>query len=143
MKITTLRLLLGGFFAAAFIQCAGARTELSFSEARYPLSYSAYLYDASGRIVVRGHELQPVGTLSIERRFWGMLYSYATVSGEPELGAAINEQVRAAGGVGVVNLTVRTEGCGWNFAFLLTILPFWPGCATVTVSGEIVKAGGR
>ena len=32
-----------------------------------------------------------------------------------------------------------TDGCGINYVPALSLLPFWPGCADVTVEGQIVK----
>jgi len=118
--------------------CAGARGSLTFDQLAYPASMSPYLVDRTGRSRSPG-ELEVVGRVKVEKKFWGMLYSWIPLTGRHDASQGINQQVRAVSGDGVVNLTVVSDWCGLNHIPLLPAIPLWPGCADVSILGKIVK----
>jgi hypothetical protein len=114
----------------------GARVEIAADQARYPISMTAALPDATGNNLRVGHELVTRGRLSGEATTCSFVYGVtpATV----EISDIVNDQVRAAGGEGVAGLVVEATDRGWGWAFPLAWLPFWPGCLAIRVSGTIV-----
>jgi hypothetical protein len=114
----------------------GARVEIAADQARYPISMTAALPDATGNNLRVGHELVTRGRLSGEATTCSFVYGAtpATV----EISDIVNDQVRAAGGEGVAGLVVEATDRGWGWAFPLAWLPFWPGCLAIRVSGTIV-----
>jgi len=84
-------------------------------------------------------EMGVVGHVHHGTRFWAILYSLVGVSGDYDMSDPINAQVRAAGGDGVSGLAVTSDGCNWNGVPILDVLPFWPGCVDLSISGNIVK----
>ena len=67
------------------------------------------------------------------------MYSWAPLTREVDLSDVINEQIKSAGGEGIINLSASSKSCGINYAPVFSLMPFWPGCADVTVSGQIVR----
>ncbi|MCA9670402.1 MAG: hypothetical protein KC503_32625 [Myxococcales bacterium] len=133
----TWRALLGLSAAALLAGCAGAGAQVTAKSAAYPLSLSASLPDGDGRVHTLGETLQPVGALEIHATQYGIFYG--AMRGVLDISSAVNERVRAAGGEGVVRLAIRAQNCALNWFFPFTILPFWPGCHTIEVTGVIVR----
>ena len=136
--LTPRGLLLLGILAAA--GCAGARVNVTANRARYPLSLSPVVRDASGR-PYDARSLVKVGWLDVRKTTPGFVYSALTVPPTRDFSDEINAQVAAAGGEAVVGLTVSIAGgCGWLNGFpLLNALPVWPGCVPVRLTGDIVR----
>jgi len=133
--------LLGALVAAGSVGgCAGARVSVTADRARYPLSFSAVVRDASGR-PYDARTLVKVGWLDVRKTTPGFVYSALTVPPTRDFSDEINAQVAAAGGEAVVGLTVTIAGgCGWLNGFpLLNALPVWPGCVPVRLTGDIVR----
>jgi hypothetical protein len=120
--------------------CAGARVEVTAKQSRYAISMSQAVRDGSGRLYDY-HSLDRVGTLHAGRTRVGLLYSAVTIFSTIDISEDVNAQVAAAGGEAVVGLAVSVgDGCeGLNMFPVLNILPIWPGCAPVTVTGDIVR----
>lgn len=147
MAVTTrqlMRALAGGAVATcAFLTgCAGAHYELAADHARYPISFSPALPDATGRILYLGHELESKGSFEFTKTQIGFLYS-AISSGPIDVSDQINEEVAHRGGEGVVALALRNQNCVTNYLFPLQILPFYPGCQIVTVTGTVIGVKGQ
>lgn len=130
-------LLLGALAAPG---CAGARVNVTADCARYPLSFSPVVRDASGRPYDAG-TLVKVGWLDVLKTTPGFVYSALTVPPTRDFSDEINAQVASAGGEAVVRLTVTIAGgCGWLNGFpILNALPVWPGCVPVRLTGDIVR----
>jgi len=137
---TGARWLLGAFGILALSGCAGARVNVTADRARYPLSFSPVVRDASGRPYdARGWV--KVGWLDVRKTTPGFVYSALTVPPTRDFSEEINAQVAAAGGEAVVDLSVTIGGgCGWLNGFpILNALPVWPGCVPVRLTGDIVR----
>ncbi len=97
---------------------------------------TAALPDTTGKNLRVGHELVTRGRLSGQATACSFLYGAtpATV----EISTIVDEQVRKAGGEGVASLVIEATDRGWGWAFPLALLPFWPTCLAIQVSGAIV-----
>jgi hypothetical protein len=125
--------------SAAFIAgCAGARYDFGAEHARYPISFSPALPDDKGTILYLGHELESKGSFEFSTYKLGFLYS--ATSGTIDVSDQINAEVAKRGGEGVVALALRNTNCFTNYLFPLPLLPFYPGCQVVTVTGTVVSA---
>lgn len=118
--------------------CAGARTSVVAPTAEVPVSMSRGVRDADGKLVGKDRR-QVVGKFETKQKAWGMVWSFVSLTPERDISAAINEQVKRVGGDAVVSLTVGAAQCGSNFALILNILPFWPGCSNLKITGDIIK----
>lgn len=124
--------------SAALTGCAGARYEVAADHARYPISFSPSLPDEKGKVVYLGHELESRGSFEFSTTKFGFLYGL-TSAGTMDVSERINEEVAKKGGEGVVALVVKNQNCFTNYLFPLPILPFYPGCQVVTVTGTVVS----
>lgn len=126
--------------AIALQGCAGARIDISAERSRYPLSMSGAVRDASGHLLDRSM-VQKVGDLSASRTRIGIVYSAVTPYDVYDISDDVNAQVGAVGGEAVMDLTVTVStGCNVLNGFpVLSILPFWPGCIPVHITGAIVR----
>lgn len=130
---------IGPALALAFVLgCAGSRGDVRFDSLAYPTSMSGYVYGPSGR-ALSPKSLDVVAEFEHEARMWGMLFSWIPLNGKLDLSEEINRDVEQAGGTGVVNLSVTSKGCPTNYVPALSLIPVWPGCADITVAGQIVK----
>ena len=126
--------------ALAVAGCAGARVNVTANRARYPLSLSPVVRDASGR-PYDARTLLKVGWLDVRKTTPGFVYSALTIPPTRDFSDEINAQIAAAGGEAVVGLTISSAGgCGWLNGFpVLNALPIWPGCVPVRLTGDIVR----
>jgi hypothetical protein len=131
---------LAGALAFNCAGCAGASVSVTAVDARYPVSMSPVIRDATGRLHDQ-RSLQKRGTLTAKRTSLGFLYSTFAVRRSFDISNEINAQVSSVAGEAVVDLTVSVgSGCDLLNGFpLVGILPFWPGCVPVTVTGTIVS----
>lgn len=127
------------FLPVIFLACAGGHGRLRIEGAHYPVSMSPFLLGKDGRVKSLHIDLQPTGSFEHKKRFWGMLYSWVSLTGDYNIAHSVNEQVEAAGGQGIVNLSIEGKQCAINYFFPLSVLPFWPGCTRTTIRGEIVR----
>jgi hypothetical protein len=117
--------------------CAGARYDFAADHARYPISFSPALPDDKGTILYLGHELESKGSFEFSRN--QLSFIYGATSGTVDVSEEINAEVAKRGGDGVVALTLRNTNCFTNYLFPLPLLPFYPGCQVVTVTGTVVS----
>jgi len=120
--------------------CIGSRQDVRFSAVRVPMSLSGQLLDDKGA-PVSGDNLEVVGRLGASRRGWSIFWSLLPLR-RVDFSREINAQVAAAGGEGVVNLQITSgDGCtrSINQVPFAVLLPIFPGCTDVTISGEIVR----
>jgi len=120
--------------------CAGGRVGITADHSRYPISMSQAVRDQTGRLHDR-RSLETVGALDAGGTRVGIFYSALTMPWTIDISDAVNQQVAAAGGEAVINLAVSVSGaCDVLNAFpILNMIPIWPGCVPVTVTGEIVR----
>jgi hypothetical protein len=118
--------------------CAGGRGALAFDRLTYPVSSSPFIYGPDDRPYNPG-ELQPVGKMVWVERIWGLWWSWIPLSGTVDVSAPINAQIARAGGDGIINLRVVSQSCGMNYVPVFNIVPLYPGCAYVTITGDIVR----
>jgi hypothetical protein len=135
LKITVISLVLSTFL----FSCAGARGTVRFDRLKYPVSMSGLLYDSKGKLAVVNKNLKVVGKLRYTKTIYSMVYTGATFNPQQEFGDAMNEQIAAQKGDGVVNLKLGSRNCVYNFVPIVTMLPFWPGCTVIKAKGDIVK----
>jgi hypothetical protein len=118
--------------------CAGARYDFGADHARYPISFSPALPDDKGTILYLGHELESKGSFEFSTTQIGWFYS--VTSSTIDISDKVNEEVTKRGGEGVVALALKNQNCFTNYLFPLSVLPFYPGCQIVTVTGTVVSA---
>ena len=119
--------------------CAGARVTVTADRAAYPVSLSASVADGTGRLWKRS-ELVKVGTFATHHTSIGFLYSGLTPRSTVDVSEEVNAQVAASAGEAVVGLEISSSGaCALNAVPVLPILPIWPGCLRVELTGDIVK----
>jgi hypothetical protein len=129
-----------GIFLPLFSSCtAGARGFVKFNNLKYPVSLSPHLFDKSGKIVSESNELKVIGQIDYEKTVYSMLYTIATINPQQEFGDIINHQISEKNGDGVINLSVSTRGCVYNYIPIISLLPMWPGCTVINLSGDIIK----
>jgi hypothetical protein len=134
---------LPAFFLTAVLAgagCAGARVNVTADQSRYAISMSQVVRDQSGQAYDR-NSLYTVGRLEAGRTRMGYLYSGLTILSTIDISEEVNQQVAAVGGEAVIGMTVMVSAaCDVLNVFpILNIIPIWPGCVPVTVTGEIVR----
>lgn len=126
--------------ALAVAGCAGADVGITAQQSRYAISMSRSIRDQGG-VLYDDRSLERVGILYADRTRVGFLYSLLTPFSTFDISDDVNAQVAAVGGEAVIGLTVSvSDACDIlnNFP-ILNILPVWPGCVPVTVTGDIVR----
>ena len=116
--------------------CAGARYRISADRLRYPVSLSPVLPDGQGKPLYLDEDLQPVGQFSFSRTSVGYLYGMTGTA--IDLSDNLNGEVERRQGEGIVRLSLRTSTCASSWYIPLTVLPFYPGCQNLTVTGTVV-----
>lgn len=124
--------------AVAAAGCAGARTSVEAPGAKYPISMSRGVRDADGTLVP-AERRKIVGRFETHRKAWGLVYALVPLTPSKDLSDDLNAQVAAAHGDAVIDLAVSSAPCGLNFAFLFDLLPIWPGCANLDITGDIIQ----
>ena len=94
--------------------------------------------DASGTVVGEDRR-EVVGQLDADGTAWGVFYSSVKLTPEMDVSQAVNQEVARLHGDAVINLTISTRQCGFNWAVFANVLPFWPGCADVHVHGDVIR----
>lgn len=120
------------------VNCSGGRAAIKLEKAQVPISMSPFLYSEDGKVLVKSKDLKVLGKFEYEKRFWGILWSHVRLSDDDDVSEAINEQVKAKGGDGIISLLVESDYCGINAVPFLGILPIWPGCTKAKFQGDIV-----
>ncbi len=133
-----LLLLLFPFFFSSCVG-GGARGELYFEEAVYPVSISKGTFLNETGTLAKESDYEVVGKFSTSYTAWAFFWGFASLENHIELGERINTQVKQAGGDAVKNLTVHVQAGLLNLTPVLSLLPFWPNTAVGTVSGDIIR----
>ncbi len=121
--------------AVSAVGCSGAHASLVAPDAKYPISLSDGVRDSTGRLVP-DEELEVVGAFQSDFSTWGMWWNIISFTGDADISEDVNEQVNAAKGEGIVNLSVRSGNTVWNGFTLFGLLP---DATTVKVRGHIVR----
>jgi hypothetical protein len=116
---------------------AGAKFRVAANTATIPISFSDGLIGRQGDVVVLGESLEEVHSFTFELKPISVMYG--TTASEVELSDAINEVVSKHEGDGIVQLAIRSENCPQNAVPFVTMLPFYPGCMKLIVSGVVVR----
>jgi hypothetical protein len=125
--------------AACVTGCAGARTTVVAPAATVPVSMSRAVRDDQGQLVTADRR-KVVGQFHESRTAWNILWSVVPLTPTTDISESVNEQVSAVKGDAVVYLTIVSNHCALNYLLIpFGILPFWPGCATIDVTGDIVQ----
>lgn len=133
--LTALLLLLDGCISSS-------KGRLTFNELAYPGSMSPYLYGPNSELVAKDRGLKVIKAFSSGKECWNEFYSLITLGScktTESIALEINEAIRSAGGDGMVNITVAAWPHAISYWHPLTLLPFWPSCTHVLVTGDIVK----
>ncbi len=121
----------------ALTGCAGAHYRVSVDRLRYPASLSFALPNEQGKPLHMGRDLDPVGEFAFTRTSVGYLYGLTGTA--IDLSDDLNREVETRRGEGIVRLAFRPKTCASSWFFPLTILPFYPGCQNLTVTGTVVS----
>lgn len=121
--------------------CAGARMNIVAPTAEVPVSLSRGVRDAEGSLVP-AERRKIVGHIEVKRKAWALVWSLVSLTPERDISDAVNEQVKRVNGDAVINLRIGAAQCSSNFAVFLDALPIWPGCANVTITGDIIQVAG-
>lgn len=139
-----MRTLLVVLTALGVFACAGNRGSVKFDTLEYPVSMSAFVNGPNKSVLVKDESLEVVKKFEFQKKQWAMVYSFVNLSNDEIFAAEINKAIKDANGDAMINLNVTNANCFVNFGlFALPILPFYPGCSDITVSGDIVLAKGR
>lgn len=118
----------------------GGKGNVLFNEVRYPVSGNASFLKEDGSKYKLPATTKPLAKLEAHKYFWGMVYGVVSLTGDYDLGPDINAAIEQAGGNAVANARLVNVQCVSNyFLGLIGILPFVPGCSSVTLEGDIVK----
>jgi hypothetical protein len=132
-----IRALLHVFFAAPLGACIGMN--VSASRVEHPVSASAHVFDENHAVLGDEH-LETVHGFELERSRWALLYSAIRLSsGEWDLSDELDALIAQHGGEAITNLELHTRPCAINYVIPLSFLPFWPSCASFTVTGTVVR----
>lgn len=121
-----------------FLHCAGGRATIRFNKLEYPVSTTAYVV-IDGKEIIRDEKTRAVGTFEIKKRFWGIVYSFVSLSDGDEMIERLNHEVTSKKGKAVTNFRIENEACAINAIPLLSALPILPGCTIVTFKGEVIR----
>jgi hypothetical protein len=94
--------------------------------------------DVDGSLVPRDRR-KIVGHVEWKGHAWGMLYSWISLTPSSDISEAVNKQVAELNGDAVINLKVTSATCAMNIVPIFDMLPIWPGCANVTVTGDVIQ----
>lgn len=120
--------------------CAGARVTITAKTAAYPISLAFAVGDRQGKVWDPA-SLVKVGTFSVRRTRLGFFYAGITPRDTWDVSDDVNAQVGSAAGEAIVGLAVTIAGScnGLNGFPILNVLPFWPGCVPIHITGDIVR----
>ena len=119
-----------------------SKGRLTFNELAYPGSMSPCLYGPNAEVLAKDHGLKFIKTFSNTKDCWNLFYSLLSLGeckATESVALEINKEIRSSGGDGIVNVTVTAWPDAISYWHPLTILPFWPACTHVLVTGDIVK----
>ena len=113
----------------------GARSYIRADSARYPVSLSSGVRGADGKLV-DPQALQKTGEFHTDYTACRMLWTLVPIkSAHRDISDDVNQQVAAAHGEAIVNLSVQSAATVWN---IITFLGVLPDCGKVDITGDIV-----
>ncbi len=118
--------------------CAGARSSLSLPASHYPVSLSDGMLGPNRELLAAG-EMETVSHFHETRTAWSTFYALVPFTPRLDLSESINAQIAAAHGDAIVRLRTSSRPCALDYFFGLTLLPIWPGCASIEIDGDIVR----
>lgn len=118
--------------------CAGARSHVVMPTSKYPISMSNGMFGPNHEML-RPDQMEKVGELSIDRTAWGLLYSLVPLTPNLDISSEINQVLANNHADGVVRFRTNVRPCGLDYAFVLTFIPFWPGCANIEIHGDMIR----
>lgn len=118
--------------------CAGARTRLVIDSARYPVSLSNGMRGPDGRLLTQ-KEMEVVGKFKTTRTAWAIGHSVIPFTPKIDFSEDVNRQIEAAGGDAIVRLRTESRPCALDWFLFFTFIPIWPGCASLTIEGDIIR----
>jgi hypothetical protein len=133
--------MLGIFGAGCGIGMSGGR--INFDDLKYPASMSGSLYGPDGEVVDKGGRLEEIDEFYYTKNYWSTFYSIIPLSRTSDIVEQMNKKIEKAGGDGITNVKVTSDYSKLTSLFPLNLLPIWPGCSEVEVTGTIVKFVGR
>lgn len=85
--------------------------------------------------------MDALGAFSTSKPSFGLFYSALGISPRYDVSEDVNRQVSTVGGEAIIDATVSvTTDCNALNAFpILNVIPVWPGCVHVVMSGAIVR----
>ena len=89
--------------ALALAACSGTRSYVVASASRYPISLSDGLRGPDGALL-RPEQKHVVGEFSYNYKTWGMFWTMIAFTGDKDISAEINQQVKDAGAVRELSL---------------------------------------
>jgi hypothetical protein len=124
---------------AFLTSCGMSGTKITFDNLKYPASMSSTLYTPMGEVVEHGEGLNSIESFKHTQSLCSIFYSLIPLSKSDEIIEQMNNKIKEVGGEGITNVVVKSEFSQLTAIFPLNLLPFWPGCTEITLSGIIVK----
>lgn len=113
----------------------GARSYIRADTARYPVSLSSGVRGADGKLV-DPQTLRKTGEFHTDYTACRMLWTLVPIkSAHRDISDDVNQQVAAAHGEAIVNLSVQSAATVWN---IMTFVGVLPDCGKVDITGDIV-----
>jgi len=124
----------------SMIACAGNKGKLRMDELAYPVSMSGYIYDKNMKPVRIDAGLKKLAHIETSKTLWSMFYTLVNLNDATNIVRDFNGQIaETKTGQGVVNLNIRHRSCFLNEFYILNLLPIWPGCSTLILSGDVIE----
>lgn len=112
---------------------------IHFDSLKYPVSMSKSLYGPNKEILQDGVNLEHIKDFEFSMEHCSVLYSIVPLTSTRKISDQMNKEIDAAGGDGMTQVSFTTDNSWATAVPILHILPIWPGCQQITVSGHIVK----
>ncbi len=112
---------------------------INFDNLQYPASMSISLYGPDGEVVEGGGKLKPIKRFEYTKYYWSTFYSIIPLSRTSDIVEQMNKEIKEAGGDGITSVSITSDYSKLTSAFPLNLLPIWPGCSKISVTGTIVK----
>lgn len=125
--------------ALGFCGCAGGKCRVVTRSVQHPVSCTASVFDASGRLQTASTN-QVVRRFALTRASWSMLWTSVALSQrEWDISEALNRELELGSGNAVVNVTVKASGCDFLHWYIGSLVGVVPTYARVKIEGDIVQ----
>ncbi len=125
-------------FYITLINCAGSKGNLIFNKLNYPVSMTNQIifkqnsnYSVNNYIIYEEFE--------VEENFCSTFYSHIAFHTKIDLSEKLNQEIYSKNGEGIINLKFYSKNHIVNYFWPLTALPFWIGCTTILIKGNVFK----